>query len=75
MSPSVRFMPLIAKSPASGLCRDAGSETDREAGNLEPRDGEPGWSTFSEGVAWGAGGVGAAGFQDSSFAESGHWII
>ena len=59
-----------------GLCRHGGgearSETGREVGNLEARDGEPGWSAFSEGVAWGAGGVGEAGFQDSSFSESGH---
>ncbi|MCZ6668974.1 MAG: hypothetical protein O6932_09950 [Gammaproteobacteria bacterium] len=54
---------------------EARSETGREAGNLEARGGEPGWSAFSEGVAWGAGVVGAAGFQDCSFSESGHWII
>ncbi len=35
-------MSLIAKSPASGLCRDAGSETGREVADLEPWGGASG---------------------------------
>ena len=54
---------------------DAGGETGPEVADLEPWDGEPGWSAFGAGGPRGAGGVGAAGFQDSSFTESGRWII
>jgi len=69
-------MSLIAKSPASGLCRDAGSETGREAADLEPWGGEPGGGpTRGEGDLPGCQGAGAAGFQDFSFSESGRWII
>ena len=51
---------------------DAEAETTRETENLEIWGGEPGRTLCGEGGLSGVGVVGAAGFQDSSFSESGH---
>jgi hypothetical protein len=83
--PKIRESEILKVSPGDleigpewrGLRRhgdgEGGSETGPEAGDLETWGGESG--QVGEGGLRGGGGVGAAGFQKTSFSESGHWII